>query len=243
MSIDFSVAKWCAWSPGVETQDDWLLWANNKKTIQLEGVPACSFLPALQRRRLSRLGKMALQVAEDCLQGDDVDHIIFSSRHGEPERTEKMLRGILETGEISPTQFSLSVHNTFSGLFSIHKKNITPTTAIAAGKNTFFTGLVKAASLLKTGRAKKVLFVFYEEPLPATYEFFADEKIEPFALALLLEVNHKNLISLQFDVTEESANSEWGVLTFFKSFLLCEKESYYISERLLWRWVNNDATV
>ncbi|MGH8379096.1 MAG: beta-ketoacyl synthase chain length factor, partial [Gammaproteobacteria bacterium] len=59
---DFSISRWCAWAPGVVDRADWGGWIAGKRSDGGE-QPDVSFLPALLRRRLDRVGRMALHVA------------------------------------------------------------------------------------------------------------------------------------------------------------------------------------
>lgn len=63
---------------------DWLDWARASPQEHMQipagaaDAPTLAFLPALQRRRLSRPARLALQAAHDCLAGERADHIIFN---------------------------------------------------------------------------------------------------------------------------------------------------------------------
>src|SRR5690606_27427156 len=76
-------------------------------------------IPAMQRRRLSSIAKIALNSAIQSLQGIQVDYIVWSSQYGDEEKTLKILKDVLSDQTPSPTLFSTSVHNAVSGLYSI----------------------------------------------------------------------------------------------------------------------------
>ena len=78
-NIEFTIDKWCAWAPGVETKSGWLQWAQNQCEIQSEGAPDVRFVPAMLRRRLSLLSRMALYVANGCLEEQQEMRTIFCS--------------------------------------------------------------------------------------------------------------------------------------------------------------------
>jgi hypothetical protein len=141
------------------------------------------FLPSLQRRRLSDLSKLALWAAFDCA-GPAAVRTVFASPHGEIQRTQALLANLAAAEPLSPTAFSLSVHNTASGLYSIASNNCEPSTAIAAGADTLALAVVEAAGALQ--HCERVLVVFADEPLPAHYTT-ASRCEMPHALALLLE--------------------------------------------------------
>ena len=83
--ITFSVRGWSAWAPGIQSSEDWASWARAPRVPALDGWPELKFIPAMQRRRFSRLSKLALQVAFDAtppeLLADTCS--VFASRHGE----------------------------------------------------------------------------------------------------------------------------------------------------------------
>jgi hypothetical protein len=126
------------------------------------------------RRRLTRLGRMALQVSWDC-QGDEPSMpMVFASRYGDVVRSLELLRDLDAQGDLSPTGFSMSVHNAISGMYSIARGDVAPVVCVAAGQASAAAGLTEAACLLADGAAH-VLLVAYDEPLPSPYEAFADE--------------------------------------------------------------------
>jgi hypothetical protein len=76
---------------------------------------------------------------------------------------------MLEAGEeISPTAFSLSVHNAIAGLFSMVWQNKLQSTVVAPGEEGMAAGFIEALGLLQEG-AEQVLLVFYDEPLLPFY--------------------------------------------------------------------------
>lgn len=138
------------------------------------------------RRRLTRWGRQALEVAEPACQGLAPDApVIFSSRHGDTGRTFKLLQALAAGEPLSPNGFSLSVHNSALGIFSIIKNIQAPTVALAAGRDTLAAAWQEAESWLQQG-ARQVLLVHSEEPLTEFYRDYADEREMPAALAMVL---------------------------------------------------------
>lgn len=181
----FSLRGWSAWAAGIETHGQWRDWATGRLVIgDADDVPPLAFVPALQRRRFSRLSRLQLQVAYDCAAGRHDLRTIFCSRHGELHRTHGLLAELARGEPLSPMAFSLSVHNTGSGLYSIASGNMAPSTAIAAGRDTLPAALLEAAGQLL--RTDEVMVVFADEPLPDDYASFADEHTAAFGLALRL---------------------------------------------------------
>lgn len=188
--IDLDIARYSAWAPGLETAAEWQRWARAELPIGTGsaakgGGPAVEFLPSLFRRRLSRLSRMALQVAHDCTAGERDIPTVFCSRHGELTRTVELLLDQNKGEALSPTAFSMSVHNTASGLHSIASGNTAPSNALAAMADSLPAALIDAAAMIVNGRASRVLVVVAEEPVAAIYQDFVAPEFA-FAAAFLL---------------------------------------------------------
>lgn len=162
--------------------------------------PKLAFVPAMQRRRLSAFAKMSLLVAQQTLDGIEQElPIVFSSRHGDMEKTSRLLADLAEDTPISPTAFGLSVHNAIPSLFSILTGNKQAINAISAGKDSFFMALIDIYGRLKSGLATEVLFIHADQALPKTYEGFQDEQQLSHAIAMVVSLPEQaddNSISL-----------------------------------------------
>jgi hypothetical protein len=146
-----------------------------------------SYLPGLLRRRLDRSGRMALSTAWPCAEGLSSIPCVFASRHGVLDRTLELLTALARDESLSPTSFSLSVHNSNAGLFSIARGDRAAATAIAAGRDSLGMSLLEGANLIAEG-ADKVLVCYVDDKAPAPYEPIAQEDAShrPFAVSLLL---------------------------------------------------------
>ncbi len=236
--LNATVEAWSAWAPGVESVTQWQEWAIGERVIDSEGNPPVQFLPAMFRRRLSRLTKMALKVAYDCTTDIESIKTIFCSRHGELFRSTGLLLDIVAGKPISPTGFSMSVHNTASGLFSIARKDTASSTAIAAGQATFAAAFMEAAVLLTIEQAKKVLLVICDEPTPAPFNEYLDEKEQTYAAAFLLSNKDAGdiiALSLQSGQIEPIFPEQHG-LAFLRFFLNQTDELSVPNERVSWQW-------
>ena len=123
---DFIVCDWKAWHPEWGIEDSHLL----KSADQT----APEHVPKLLNRRLSPLAKAVFNVAESCLTDGNKLPVVFSSAHGEICKSLIMLQTIQAGEELSPTAFSLSVHNAIAGLFSIAFSNTQEITVLAPGQ-------------------------------------------------------------------------------------------------------------
>ncbi|UJA06106.1 beta-ketoacyl synthase [Acinetobacter johnsonii] len=153
-------------------------------------LSAIEYIPAMQRRRLSRLAKLALNSAMQTLDTHKVDYIVWVSQYGDEAKTLNILADVLREQTPSPTQFSTSVHNAISGLYSILCQDATPATSLAGSWN---DGLIEAYAWLKTRpEARQVLLVYYDEALPDIY--IEHQPFAAFAMAAVISLAPANLM-------------------------------------------------
>lgn len=135
------------------------LWQESPETPK----PDVSFIPPLERRRLTGVERAALGVAWQ-VRTEALLPVVFASRWGEIGVTVKLMQQFHADGEMSPAGFSASVHNAAPGAFSLLTRNKAPYTAIAAGERSLEAGLLEALAW-----QTDVLFVYAEEATPALY--------------------------------------------------------------------------
>jgi hypothetical protein len=116
---------------------------------------------------------MMLHVAAACAQDASALRLVFASQHGELGYTVALLRALAAGEPLSPTAFSLSVHNAAAGLFSTVRADRAPSTAVAAGEETLGYGLLEAYCQWIAEPRQPVLMVYGDEPLPVEYAAFA----------------------------------------------------------------------
>ncbi|MBQ9245136.1 beta-ketoacyl synthase chain length factor [bacterium] len=102
-----------------------------------------SFVPMMLRRKLSPLNKYAFYTLNNCFD-ENIENIIYSSKNGELDKLNSLIKQYKSDNEVSPSMFSNSVHNSTMGLFSLFKKYNNKYTALAACENTFSMGLLNA---------------------------------------------------------------------------------------------------
>jgi len=182
----FGIARWQAWAPGITEPADWRAWLLDGRRPAPEDLPDVSYLPSLLRRRLDRCGRMALSTAWPCTEGLPSVQSVFASRHGALERTVELLQALSRAETLSPTSFSLSVHNSTVGLFSIARTDRGAATAMAAGEDSLGMSLLEGANLIAAG-ADHVLVCYADDRLPPPYAGTVDDSTHhPFAVSLLL---------------------------------------------------------
>ncbi len=139
------------------------------------------------RRRLDRHGRMALATAWTCAEGLDSVQFVFASRHGDLDRTLELLTALGNKDMLSPTSFSLSVHNSTAGLFSIARGDRAAATAMAAGADTLGLSMLEGANMIAEG-AEHVLVCYADDVPPQPYRPYVAEAStrHPFSISLLL---------------------------------------------------------
>ena len=190
MAARFAIRHWAAIAPGLRTHDDWLAWAASPRRPEGAVEAPLLAMPAMQRRRVERVGRLALQVAYDVdAMGDAPDvatrPMVFASRHGDVLRSVGLLETLDRAEPLSPTQFGLSVHNAVAAQYGIARGSIAPYSAVAGGRFSAEAGVLEALAFLDDGH-DEVLLVVYDEPPPVLFERDADEPPVAFAWAARL---------------------------------------------------------
>ncbi len=154
-AIDFILYDWGCASATAHRQD--------------EVKAALANIPGMLRRRLTPLARTVFSAIHHCgLDKPDRLPMVFSSNHGELAKSFHMMEQLQAGEEISPTHFSLSVHNAIAGLFSMAFQNQQECSVIAPGMEGMAAGFIEAAGLLQEGH-DEILLVFYDEPLVDFY--------------------------------------------------------------------------
>lgn len=246
--VRFSIVSDAAWAPGLDTAAAWQAWAEKPYVINGNGDAAVSAMPAMLRRRAGAMGKMALEAAYRCLDGRSGVPTVFCSRHGECTRSVELLADLAQDQPLSPTSFSLSVHNAAAGLFSIARQDQASHTALAGGHSGVEHAVIEACGLLADGAAE-VLLVVYDGVLPEVFREFEDCQEQPFAWAWLMQAENAgsgNAISLswsgaggdqthavQLDSGSRRQPAGLDVLAFY---LRRDRELVRTADARRWRW-------
>lgn len=220
MNITFYIEKFSVWYEGLDEQGR----EGETKPVDL------SFLPAMTRRRLGDLEKLALFTAYKCFDNNTSNinknlQVVFASRYGELSRSIDLMREYYELGEVSPTKFSMSVHNASVAIFSLLNKLTENYTSIAAMENTFSAGLLEAVLLAQKA---DTLYICADENIPV---FLTEENKNPYSFSMLIKNTRKNnAIGLSLEIVNENKKtSEVNKDIFdFLNFLHSEKNEYYV---------------
>ena len=230
--MDIFIKNWKAISGSISENQQWSEYFSQPSAFDevKNSFPELSLLPAMQRRRLSPFAKLALAPALAL----DPDHklpTIFSSQHGDLMKTSALLDDIVNQQDLSPTKFSLSVHNAASGLYGIYTKNRQATTAIAAGNDTLHMAIVEAYGQLQSGEHDEIIVIYTENTTPAEYDEFIDP-VTPISLALHLTVNSGEKFCLDYDLTDTTENSNQALE--LVRYLLSKNADSVIDKRWFW---------
>ncbi|MGX5914749.1 beta-ketoacyl synthase chain length factor [Aliidiomarina sp. Khilg15.8] len=149
-----------------------------------DDVPELPQVPPMTRRRLSRLSKMLFAALGE-VDTDARYPVIFASRHGDLQRTLKMLQMVATEDALSPTQFALSVHNASAGQYSIFTKNLADSNTIAAGEESLHYAVLEAlARLHSEPQLEAVVIAWADDVVPDIYKDFAKDCSDNSVLAL-----------------------------------------------------------
>jgi hypothetical protein len=245
----FRVDDWMACGPGLETREDWRLWSRGIRDRPTETRLPTTTLPPMLRRRISAIGQMAFQACYG-LSEQRTARFIFCSRHGEFDRTLRILRSLIAKEPVSPADFSLSVHNALAGLLSIAWANTAGHTVIAAGADSFAYGLLEGVASLEASSDDRVMVVYFDDQLPHPYDEVAGSDDTCVALALLLAPPRQNRDDLAIGLgprdrtghpqSASAPSATAQALDFIRFMLSDQREKTSIGDRNQWRWQRCD---
>lgn len=186
-----------------------------------------SHIPPLERRRLSKAARCAFHLTKTL--GSVDMPVVFSSYSGEINRCFE-LQSALARGElISPTSFSLSVHNAVSSLLSINMQNRCEISAICAYAPLEYA-LIQAALYLKSGFEKTLILAYYEA---VAQEYFNESK--PSFMVALVVSGGENLRLRQ--ISKRCEDDENLLLTNLLNFDQNQKSSWLSNDKnCSWQW-------
>jgi hypothetical protein len=229
MQQDFIIQKWAVWPP---LQPD----AELESARQQELLAS---VPKMLKRRLSPLAKTVFCAANQCLNEHMIVPAVFSSSHGELAKSFNLIK-MLEAGEeISPTAFSLSVHNAIAGLFSIAWQNKLQCTVVAPGEEGLAAAFIEAIGLLREG-AEQVLLVFYDEPLVDFYPSLpfklSTDESRALALRIAKSGEGQKMRMSSLPVTGNDGEQPLQLMAFIR--FLTEPQAHLTLKtfRHSWRW-------
>ena len=189
--FSINISQWNIVCDKVISEQDWKAGEQHwrKKSAEWEYFsPKLAFLPAIKRRRLSDSARLFFEAAWNITENETETDlpVVYASSNSEISRNFGLWHTLLQEGDVSPTSFSLSVHNALVGQWSEMRQVKSETTAIMAQKDNLETALLEAYLLLNEGW-KNVLVVIAESQLNQQYNV-QPLKSPPFAYALAMMV-------------------------------------------------------
>jgi hypothetical protein len=189
-TFPLALCRWAAWAPGLETGQAQEAWGRGEKKIRTgPETPPLDFLPPLFRRRLSQLSKMVLYVGHTLMQTEKQLPCIFASHYGEINKQYMISKGLIDTQEIHPATFSLSVFNTPVFLLSIAEGNKDTGSALYAGADGLSVAFLEMLGFLESRNDCECMVLFADEHLPPTYQALFSSIPEPYALGMVFSKN------------------------------------------------------
>jgi hypothetical protein len=204
------------------------------------GAEKAKATPPLLRRRVTPIGQQALSAAWHLPETAGA-RLILSSRHGEFSRTAALLEAVTNKSDLSPADFTLSVHHALIGLLSIVHENCRGHTAVASGKESFCFGLLEAIACLKENPNELVVLVHFDDLLPGAFAEFNEAGERPVALALALSAaGGGEAIRIDFQPTPADEKPSASHARDFLDFLTGGfTEGLSAGEQRQWRWARH----
>lgn len=201
--------------------------------------PTLVAVPKPLQRRLTPLAKCVFHAIGHCVEPNEALPAVFSSAHGEIGKSLRMLEALQAGEPLSPTAFSLSVHNGIAGLYSMAYGNRQEISVLAPAAGGLGPGFIEALGMLREGRPH-VLLVFYDETLPSFYpvEPFRLSAGASYALALKLAAGGDGL-RMCFGLAEDSRHDGEQSLqlpAFIKFLASTQNELCLGDQGRSWQW-------
>lgn len=195
----------------------------------------------MQKRRLSKLARIVFGALDGCGKPAQHSPVIFSSVMGEIQRTQGILEAIATDTPVSPAAFSLSVHNSVGGLWSLLRDNRSPMISLSPTGGSPVGALLEAAGILAEGVFRSVSVVFYAEANPEFYAPYLTGPEAPYAIALQLveplTMSGPDSIVVELEMLlSQPAETLWQTDIDLLKLLTAEQDSLLIGEpQATWR--------
>ncbi|UCV28517.1 beta-ketoacyl synthase chain length factor [Ferribacterium limneticum] len=175
-------------------------------------LPAPSILPPAERRRASRVVKLALAVGLEAAAhaGADVAMLatVFSASGADGHNCHALCEQLAtDDRQISPTRFHNSVHNAAAGYWGIATGAMAPCQVLCAYDGSFGAGLIDALGQVALDHQTTLLIAYdseYPEPL------FAKRPVPDVAgvgLLLTPERSERSLASIKLTLSADAAET------------------------------------
>lgn len=235
--LRFAVQNWFAWTPERSSAEQWRDWGG---PCRQDAHVAPVALPLSLRRRATPIGQRLLSGALGFSDVVGQARYVQASRHGEFSRSHSTLRALAEEDELSPAEFSMSVHHGLAGLLSIHTQNREGHIALAAGTESFACGLLEAAACLAERPETPILLLYADEKLPFEFAGLAGpEDGLPCVVVLSLtapRMDGDDILLSQQPATRPENPSVSAASDFLKFLLSGSSQATSHGEHWDWTW-------
>lgn len=235
MKFALNIDDYSARAFGFNTKEQFTSLALGKIEADIKAInPKPTNIPMMTARRLSMGCRMAVDIGIELLKfHEDIDAVIYSSATGEEEHNYKVLESAAKGIDCSPTDFSMSVHNTGVGNFTILSKKKIPSSSVSAGIDSFMMALADAYVMLASGY-KKILVVDYNVSIPPFFKNYLKKDFPDYPYSVGLVVSKGNDCEFSTSRLNEKSEHLFPVsLNFLLNFI--KKEDVLLKgERLLW---------
>ena len=238
-TLTINLSSWHCWASGIAADLRWRRWIEADVRPVAGEAPALKDIKPINRRRLSPIARGAFYCAQQCLQTVTPVATVFCSAHGEGSRALELLEAIARDEPISPTTFSLSVHNSVAGLFSIFNHETAPSIAIAAGLDGIGTAFVEGWGLLQAHGSGEVLVVLYDDQMPEPFRVGDDAPPVGIAAAFVLSMDERHTrYRIERKASSGAARSaHWDEIRHLVAFLQDRGRQLVLrSDRVEWSW-------
>ena len=212
------------------------------ETITRGSEDGAKAVPAMIRRRLSPVGKLALGALAQLEPRSD-EPMVFASSWGDADKGVDLLRQAAREGAVSPMGFSGSVHNAVGAIASIWLKNRLAYRSVSAGCETTEAGLLEAAMELENHES--VLFVRYESARPGYYASIslADMPEHSYAWACRITREPACRAGLALELTRNNAAGAKPALDTCGELAFLLNGQAKTLQHGPWLWVKADACI
>lgn len=238
-ALCFTLKYWCLWQSEEISRPT--SWPGGQVLPCSGGYADVSFLPMLQRRRLSPLARAVCAVAWNCRKVAGNLPTVFFSNHGESQYYFQMLQDLAAGESLSPSRFSLCVHNAIAGLYSLQSESVLPYICLAGGSEGLFAAFIEASGLLL--EMPQVMLIGYEQPLPPVYQTYLAGPTKTWALAMVLA--RQDQIGYTLRLLREPSQGVGSTAPQMDYWLQCiidgQRSGTMVLERSVWHWSLADA--
>lgn len=235
MRFALNIEDYSARAFGFVSKDQFKSLALGDTEVDIKALnPKPTNVPMMTARRLSMGCRMAVSIGIELLKShEDIDAVIYSSATGEEEHNYKVLESAAKGIDCSPTDFSMSVHNTAVGNFTILSKKKIPSSSVSAGIDSFMMALTDAYVMLSSGY-KKILVVDYNVSIPPFFKNYLKKDFPDYPYSVGFVVSKGNDYEFSTSKFNKKSDHLFPVsLNFLLNFI--KKEDVLLNgERLLW---------